>query len=116
MARQDPQRTADWLSSLGSNPDLDPARLTFIQESTRKAPQVALEAVHTLSQLSEQEKVYHRVLKDWSQKNSKDVITWVAYNAEALPPSIVNRHLPKPKKEPRPKPKPNKQGRKQDRN
>jgi len=118
MAKQDPDGTAAWLGSLGSSPDLDAARRTFIQESTKKAPQVALEAVHTLSSVSEQEKVYHRVLKEWSEKNSKDVRTWVTYNAEALPPGIVIRYLPKPKKEPKPKPKPkpNKQGKKQPKN
>ena len=120
MAKQDPEGTAAWLGSLGTSPDLDAARRMFIHESTKKAPQVDLEAVHTLSSVTEQEKVYHRVLKEWSEKNAKDVRTWVTYNAEALPPSIVIRHLPKPPKEPKPKPKPkpkpNKQGKKQPKN
>jgi hypothetical protein len=98
MARADPERTATWLNSLGTNPDLDGARRIFIWESSSRAPQVALENVYTLSKQSEQEKTYHQVLKGWSSRDSEAVKTWVNYNAEALPPSVVKRYTPKPKK------------------
>ena len=105
MARLDPEQAAVWLNSLGTDPSLDSARRTFISEASAKAPQVALENVYTLTKPSEQEKMYSYVLKQWSQKNAKSVQTWVAYNTDALPASVVKRFAPAPKPVPREKPK-----------
>ena len=97
MARQDPERTASWLDSLGDNPDLDGARRIFLSESTDRDPQVALENVYTLSKESDQAKMYSHILSRWSRNNKDDARLWVIDNSATLPDNLVKKYS-KPRK------------------
>lgn len=97
MAREDPQRTADWLNSLGTNPDLDGARQIFLSESARNAPEVAIENVSSLSNPSDQNKMYGHILKRWSSQDRDATQTWVYNNASTLPENLVKHYLKPPK-------------------
>jgi hypothetical protein len=97
MARQDPERTAEWLDSLGDNPDLDGARRIFLSESANQNPQVALENVYTLSEQSDQSRMYGQILSHWSRQDNDAARLWVLDNATTLPAGLVKRYA-KPRK------------------
>lgn len=97
MARQDPARTANWLDSLGDNPDLDGARRIFLSEASTLSPEIALDNVYTLSRESDQSRMYSHILNRWSSDDKAAAQAWVVNNSSSLPDNLVKRYT-KPQK------------------
>jgi hypothetical protein len=95
MAQFDPQRTADWLITMGDNPDLDGARRIFLGSVQNSHPELALDSVSTLSDSSQQGRYYSGILGRWSRNDGDAARSWVAINAGNLPENVVRRYLPK---------------------
>jgi hypothetical protein len=98
MTRRDPIEAAQWLQDLGSDPDLDGARIEFLREAGKKDPQVALENIHNLSQPALQERYYRDILKNWSKNDKQAAITWAIANSESLPENVLKSIVPKDKR------------------
>ncbi len=99
LAREDPVEAALWLRSLGDDPDLDGARIRFLQEAGRQDPQTALENVPTLSRPNDQERYYRDILNRWRKTDQNAAVAWATENSESLPPKVLKGILPKPKKQ-----------------
>ena len=98
LARKDPVEAATWLRSLGNDPDLDGARIRFLQETGQQDPQTALENVSTLSRPKDQERYYRDILKRWHKTDGNAAIAWATQNSDFLPEKALKGILPKPKK------------------
>lgn len=98
LARKDPEEAATWLRGLGNDPDLDGARIRFLQETGQKDPQTALENVSTLSRPKDQERYYRDILKRWHKTDGNAAIAWATQNSDFLPAKALKGILPKPKK------------------
>lgn len=98
LAREDPVEAALWLRKLGDNPDLDGARIRFLQEAGRQDPQTALENVSSLSRAKDQEKYYRDILGRWKKDDQVAAVDWAIANAESLPEKVLKSVLPKEKK------------------
>jgi hypothetical protein len=103
LAREDPAAAAQWLLKLGDNPDLDGARIRFLREATKAAPQIALENVSTLSRANDQERYYRDILNRWKKDDQQAAIAWASEHSESLPPKVLRAILPKVTKEKKPK-------------
>jgi hypothetical protein len=98
LARKDPVEAALWLRGLGDDPDLDGARMRFLQEAGRQDPQTALENVATLSRPNDQERYYRDILGRWRKTDQNAAVAWATENSESLPDKVLRGILPKPKK------------------
>lgn len=98
LARKDPAEAAIWLRSLGDDPDLDGARIRFLQETGKQDPQTALENVSTLSRPKDQERYYRDILNRWHKTDGNAAIAWATKNSDFLPEKALKGILPKPKK------------------
>ena len=97
LARKDPVEAALWLRGLGDDPDLDGARMRFLQEAGRQDPQTALENVATLSRPNDQERYYRDILGRWRKTDQNAAVAWATENSESLPDKVLRGILPKPK-------------------
>lgn len=95
LVRQDPIEAAQWLQKLGSDPDLDGARIEFLREAGKTDPEVALENIPTLSKTSHQERYYKDILRGWSKKDKEAAITWALDNSESLSENVIKSVVPK---------------------
>lgn len=91
LGRVDPQQGAEWLLSLGDNPDLDGARQRFLDSAARGAPEVAANMVSSLSSQKARTGYYYRVLGRWTKSDKVAARSWVNDNADVLPQEIVKR-------------------------
>jgi hypothetical protein len=98
LARKDPAEAAIWLRSLGDDPDLDGARIRFLQETGKQDPQTALENVSTLSRPKDQERYYRDILNRWHKTDGNAATAWATKNSDFLPEKALKGILPKPKK------------------
>lgn len=98
LARKDPVEAAIWLRGLGNDPDLDGARIRFLQETGKQDPQTALENVSTLSRPKDQERYYRDILNRWHKTDGNAAIAWATQNSDFLPAKALKGILPKPKK------------------
>ena len=99
LARKDPIEAAVWLRGLGDDPDLDGARIRFLQEAGRQDPQTALENVPTLSRANDQERYYRDILNRWRKTDQNAAVAWATENSNYLPEKVLKGILPKPKKQ-----------------
>lgn len=90
-ARLDPTAAAQWLNTLGNNPDLDGARSVLIEESFRTSPAASLEYVSKISDPRSQEEHYRRYLRDWMRRDEGSAQAWMASNAASIPPQVLQR-------------------------
>ena len=90
-ARQDPQQAAQWLTGLGTNPDLDGARRILIEESFRADPVTSLGFVANLADPQAREAYYNRLVKGWLRQDADAARNWVQQNATILPSGVVRR-------------------------
>lgn len=99
LARKDPIEAANWLRGLGDDPDLDGARIRFLQEAGKQDPQTALENVPTLSRPNDQERYYRDILNRWRKNDQNAAVAWATENSESLPDKVLKGILPRPKKQ-----------------
>ncbi|MDA7931800.1 hypothetical protein N9B42_02410 [Akkermansiaceae bacterium] len=95
LARRDPAEAAQWLQKLGNDPDLDGARVQFIRESMKSAPEVTLANIPTLSKAADQEHYYRHVLGNWKRNDQQAAIEWARHHSEALSERVYNSIVPK---------------------
>lgn len=82
------------MQKLGSDPDLDGARIQFLREVGKSDPQVALKNVPNLSEASRQEHFYQDILRDWSRRNQEAAVAWAVENSESLPENVLHAIVP----------------------
>lgn len=90
-ARLDPTAAAQWLNTLGDNPDLDGARSVLIEETFRTSPEASLEYVSKISDARSQEDHYRRYLRDWMRRDQNSAQAWIASNSASIPPQVLQR-------------------------
>lgn len=98
LTREDPARAAQWLLKLGDTPDLDRARIHFLNEAAARDPQIALENIPTLSSADQQERHYQRILSAWKKRDATAATAWASDHSASLPQNVLSAILPKRKK------------------
>ncbi|MDB4353685.1 hypothetical protein N9Z02_00105 [Akkermansiaceae bacterium] len=95
LSRKDPAEAARWLQTLGTDTDLDGARIRFIRESMKTAPEITLNNIHTLSRPDDQERYYRQVLGTWAKLDKNAAISWAQENSESLSERVYKSIVPK---------------------
>lgn len=91
LARDAPQRVADWLHTLDETSALDGARRTFLGTVQSSHPALALDTVPTLSDRDLQERYYSSILQRWSRQDAVAASSWAHENADLLPGELRQR-------------------------
>jgi|GEM_PF-5619110 len=94
MTREDPAKAARWLQKLGDDPELDSARVEFLNEAGTHDFEMALEQVETLSNQDQRDHFYRRILKSWVKEDRESAIDWAKENVVMLPRQVYRNIVP----------------------
>jgi hypothetical protein len=93
FARQDPQAAADWLASLGSGPDFDPARRRFLDAAYRQAPESAAHVASSIPTPKIRNRYFYSIIPRWASRDRSAAQAWVAANSSIVPAPLQKRFL-----------------------
>ncbi len=89
MSSSDIEGTARWVSSLAGTPDYNNVVEEFVWSCNTRNPEQSAAWIQGVSDPNQQQRLYHRMLGEWSRKDPAAVKTWVTSNN--VPADVLRR-------------------------
>ena len=86
-------KTANWVSGFSATPNFDRMAEEFVWCCDYREPEQSAAWIQAVSDPGRQEKLYHRMLGEWSRRDAGAVRSWVASNQ--VPESVSRRFASK---------------------